>query len=41
MLTRSPSCNAPACTGELRVQGKGITQLDPDVFANLTSVTKM
>ena len=41
VLTRSPSCNAPACTGTLQLQSQGITQLDPDVFANLTSVTTM
>ncbi len=41
MLTRSPSCNAPACTGSVRLSSRGIRQLEPDVFANMTSVTIM
>jgi hypothetical protein len=40
-LTRSPSCNAVACTGILNLREKGIRQLDPNVFANMSLVTAM
>jgi hypothetical protein len=41
VLTRTPDCNAAACTGLLDLINKGITQLEPGVFAGLTSIRAM
>ncbi len=39
VLSRSSSCNAPACVGHLNFTKQGISKIDPAAFSNMSAVT--